>query len=66
MQYIMNQKQKNLLGGNKMKYVLEVKFETDDFDSEESEVVEDIRHEIEDIITNYSLTDKPKVKIREE
>ena len=66
MQYIMNQKQKNLLGGNKMKYVLEVKFETDDFDSEESEVVEDIRHEIEDVITNYSLTDKPKVKIREE
>lgn len=48
-----------------MKYILEVKFETDDFDPEESELVEDIRHDVEDVIANYSMTDNPKVKIRE-
>ena len=45
-----------------MKYTLEVQFETDDFDPEEGE---DIRHGVEDVIANYSMTDKPKVKIRE-
>ncbi len=49
-----------------MKYVLEVKFETDDFDPEEGEIIEDIRHGVEDIIVDYSITDKPNVKIREE
>lgn len=48
-----------------MKYTLEVQFETDDLDPEEGELVEDIRHGIEDVIANYSMTDKPKVKIRE-
>lgn len=33
-----------------MKYTLEVQFETDDLDPEESELVEDIRHEVEDVI----------------
>lgn len=49
-----------------MKYILEVTFETDDLDSEEGELVEDIRHGVENVITNYSMTDKPKVKIRED
>lgn len=39
-----------------MKYTLEVQFETDDLDPEESELVEDIRHEVEDVIVNYSMT----------
>ena len=47
-----------------MKYTLEVQFETDDLDPEESELVEDIRHEVEDVIVNYSMTSNPKVKIR--
>ena len=46
-----------------MKYILEVQFETDDLDPEESELVEDIRHDVEDVIANYSITDTPKVKI---
>lgn len=49
-----------------MKYILEVTFETDDLDPEEGELVEDIRHGVEDVIINYSMTDKPKVKIRED
>lgn len=49
-----------------MKYVLEVKFETDDLDPEEGELVEDIRHGVEDVIADYSMTYKPNVKIREE
>lgn len=48
-----------------MKYTLEVQFETDNLDPEEGELVEDIRHGVEDVIANYSMTDKPKVRIRE-
>ena len=48
-----------------MKYILEVQFETDDLDPEESELVEDIRQDVEDVIAIYSMTDNPKVKIRE-
>ncbi len=48
-----------------MKYILEVKFETDDLDPEEGELVEDIRHEVEEVIANYSMTSNPKVKFRE-
>ena len=48
-----------------MKYILEVQFETDDLDPEESELVEDIRHDVEDVIENYYMTDNPKAKIRE-
>lgn len=49
-----------------MKYTLEVQFETNDLDPEEGELVEDIRHGVEDVITNYSMTDNPKVKIKED
>lgn len=48
-----------------MKYILEVEFKTDGLDPEESELIEDIRHEVKDVISNYSLTDEPNVKIRE-
>lgn len=48
-----------------MKYILEVEFKTDDLDPEESELIEDIRHEVKDAISNYSMTDEPNVKIRE-
>lgn len=49
-----------------MKYILEVNFETDDFDSEEGELVEDVRKEIRDVIANYTLTENPIIKIRED
>lgn len=48
-----------------MKYILEVQFETDDLDPEEGELVEDIRHEVKDVIANYSMTENPIIKIRE-
>lgn len=49
-----------------MKYILEANFETDDFDPEEGELVEDIRREIRDVIANYTLTENPTIKIRED
>ncbi len=49
-----------------MKYILEVAFKTDDFDPEESELVEDIRNEVKNVIANYSMTENPIVKIRED
>lgn len=49
-----------------MKYVLETTFKTDDLDPEEGELIEDIRREIRDVIANYTLTENPTIKIREE
>ena len=49
-----------------MKYVLETTFETDDLDTEEGELVEDVRREIRDVIANYTLTENPTIKIRED
>lgn len=48
-----------------MKYILEVQFSTDDDDPDENELIEEIRHGVEEVISNYSETYKPKVKIRE-
>ena len=42
------------------------KNEIDDFDPEESELVEDIRNEVKYVIANYSMTENPIVKIRED
>lgn len=48
-----------------MKYILEVTFETDDSDPDESEYVEAIRKDVKDVIENYSDTFNPTIKIRE-
>lgn len=48
-----------------MKYILEVQFETDDFDQNEGELIEIIRSNVEETIEIYSETFNPNVRIRE-
>ena len=48
-----------------MKYILEVEFTMDDNADDESELIEQIRSDVQDSISEYSETYKPKVKIRE-
>lgn len=48
-----------------MRYVLEAKFQTDDFTEDEGERLESIRKSVEYIIEMYSETVDPIVKIRE-
>lgn len=48
-----------------MKYTLQVDFSTDDFDSDEGELVEQIRHGVENVISELSETYEPMVKIWE-
>lgn len=49
-----------------MKYCLQVSFIMDDTNDDQNELIEEIRNEVSDTISNYSDTWKPNIKIWEE
>lgn len=49
-----------------MRCTLQVSFNMDDLNPDSEEMIEAIRNEVQDTISNYSETWKPKVKIWEE
>ena len=49
-----------------MKYCLQVSFIMDDTNDDQNKLIEEIRNEVSDTISNYSDTWKPNIKIWEE